>query len=330
MNSDVALTLAVLAAAAVGFPLLIVLIHWTLSRSLDDLDARDAELKRIGDARDRLETLRVRPKHRRRALARRRRPSSAPASPPEDELLERCQELLEGLGAQAISDGAGVACQLDGLEWTVRAKAAPASAAPKGIPGESLEVHVAAGAPSAQGFRLRVRPRADISDDELAFLEVRRVGRKAFDKRFVIESPDRTAIDTLRAGGARKACAQVFGVPGIKALTLGDGWVHATGVIRSGIGRKKLRSLLKGVRSVAEALGHPRTVTLRSATPAAGPGEAARCPFCHDALARDDECLSCDTCGTVLHTECHRELLGRCPVLGCEGGSTSLVPRVSS
>lgn len=63
---------------------------------------------------------------------------------------------------------------------------------------------------------------------------------------------------------------------------------------------------------------------------AAHVGPAARCAFCHEAFARDEDAWprSCGGCGTLLHGPCWREA-GRCTTLGCRGPGVRVRPAPS-
>lgn len=143
-----------------------------------------------------------------------------------------------------------------------------------------------------------------------------------FDRSYLVElEGDEEADGALRDPAAREGIGSLVGRWRLQELALEGDRLVVRGTTAY-LGRQLLYDLIDTLDLLGRSFDRS-PIQVQRAGPARyawhGGEEAARCPYCHDALDFEQEDVAaCSVCGTVLHGECQREH-GSCPILGCRG-----------
>jgi hypothetical protein len=196
--------------------------------------------------------------------------------------------------------------------------------------GKGLVARLAVGAESTPRLRVTLETWRTRLAKWLGRTHEIEVGDEAFDRRFLLETPDAVAAAGLLGHAElREAIERAFTELRVETLELAPGELAAT-LPADALAPDRWAELARLLGSAARTLDRvPVHVAVldHEALALRGAGAAARCSYCHGDLSGAETDLDvCRLCGTVIHDSCFREL-GRCPVLGCRGRPPRRKPR---
>lgn len=175
----------------------------------------------------------------------------------------------------------------------------------------------------APDVRLRIRRDQGLAAVEKALGLVRDVevaGGARFDRDYLVEAEGDAASTPLASRQVREAVEALLRRWPLDELSIRDGKLVVQGAPES-MGLRELDGLLQALDVLARAYDRRPGDDLGLAGRfvwVGGRDVQPRCPYCHDALDGGLALVSCASCRTVLHQDCHAENQG-CPILGCGG-----------
>jgi hypothetical protein len=147
------------------------------------------------------------------------------------------------------------------------------------------------------------------------------IGDPAFDGRYLLETKEPLRSTRALTTELKEHVNALFAFRGALELSFERGSLTAlfdAGMLRLGAVRDvydrldRMARLFDRKSIFVSVLGGERLALVDQ-------GGKTRCPYCHGAIAGDEEALvACESCRTVLHEGCWSEH-GRCPILGCSG-----------
>ncbi len=175
----------------------------------------------------------------------------------------------------------------------------------------------------APAVRLRIRRDQGLAAVEKSLRLVRDVevaGGDRFDRDYLVEADGEAAATPLASRQVREAVEHLLRRWPLDELSIRAGKLVVRGAPDT-VGLRELGGLLDALHVLARAYDRRPGDELGLAGRfvwVGGRDVQPRCPYCHDALDDGLALVSCASCRTVLHQDCHAENHG-CPLLGCGG-----------